>query len=378
MQTGKTLPNVTWIFRNLLLVAVSLVLLFVLARWAIYRLDHTVSSDAVVQGNVAIVGTRLDGRIAQVNVQANQLLKAGDVIAWLEDDHLQARLGEAQTIRAQAAKELAFEQTSIEQLRRELKLAVSVATANVANGKKSLAAARAVEETTHTGYERVAKLPERVLGDAQKDVWLLKWRHATRDVAVVEADYEGVKLALEEARVRLAGLASRKQRLAVLEQNVELADARIALVEAELAATIIRSPVDGWVGTRIAGAGTSVRVGDPIISILENGPLWLEAWVPESALDELSVGQSVEVRLRAYPNDMIAGEVQAIGVLSSHERSMYMNRNVSAIGTTNKVGVRIAFPTDHDLRLIPGLTATIGMETPDGVQRPFWEKLVSH
>jgi multidrug resistance efflux pump len=165
--------------------------------------------------------------------------------------------------------------------------------------------------------------------------------------------------------MKLESLAVREERLQLLLRNVELAQAKIDRAQVDLNAAVIRAPVRGWIGTRVAGPGTSVRIGDPIVSVWEEGDLWVEAWVPESRLSQVNVGHHVDVRLTAHPSLALDGTVKAIGVLSKHEIDAQSQHLAGGLNTrdgdANKISLRIAL-TEANVRLMPGLTAVVGIK----------------
>lgn len=168
---------------------------------------------------------------------------------------------------------------------------------------------------------------------------------------------EAIDLALERLQVREANLS-------LLEKEVELANADVTAAETEIDATIIRASADGWVAERIIETGGSVRVGDPVISVWVGEAVWIDAWVEESALGDVKVGSKVDVQLAAHPDDVLVGEVSAIGVVSDWEREPDPTRPIQPTGMTSgpKVPVRVALPTT-DARVMPGLSATVGIHS---------------
>lgn len=368
-------PRKSWFLRNLLFVGLSVVPLLLVSRWALYRLDHTVSSDAVIKGNVAVVGARIDGRLAKVAVQANQFLRAGDVIAQLEDDYLSAALSEARIEKDRAEQQLEMERVALKQQQRELEIQLSQAEAELKVAEANHESTRRAASTARRDHQRVRELElPTAVSESQKDAIFLKLQQAEVAITASEGTVQSKRLARDAASAKLAGIAVRQQQMAVFERDILLAQARIDRVQTDLEATLIRSPIDGWVGSRIAGAGTSVRIGDPIVTVLEDGPLWLEAWVEESSLEQLAVGSQVDVRLKAHPKARVTGMIEAIGVLSNHEQARQADGIATQPQFSNKVSVRISLQ-EEGLRLMPGLTAVVGIQSSAEQLPPILAKI---
>ena len=83
-----------------------LAILAPLAIWTNYRAGHVVSRDAVVQSYIADVGARVDGAIKSIEVDTGDRVRAGQVIARLEDRHFEAKVTQARSQLEKARREL--------------------------------------------------------------------------------------------------------------------------------------------------------------------------------------------------------------------------------------------------------------------------------
>lgn len=91
------------------IVAVGVTLAVTLLLWLHYRSGFVTSTNAAVRGHVSELGSRLNGRVAAVMVDAGDTVEAGQVLVQLEDRHLVAELevARAQVAAARANAELA-------------------------------------------------------------------------------------------------------------------------------------------------------------------------------------------------------------------------------------------------------------------------------
>lgn len=155
------------------------------------------------------------------------------------------------------------------------------------------------------------------------------FRTAERDAAV--AQVAGQRAALDKARQTLerqnslkGSTAFRKDRaddarrdfegaradLAVAEANLARASAQLDLAAIALADTVIRAPFPGVVTVRHAVAGSYIRVGDPIVTLLNDQELEIEAEVPSNRTAGLTTGALVEADLQ--PGGRIFAVVRAV------------------------------------------------------------------
>jgi len=175
---------------------------------------------------------------------------------------------------------------------------------------------------------------------------------------LVQLDAETDRAALEtrEAEARLAlqqferfrdlvdqNAVSRSQ-FDEAQANYEAAVARVEEQRALLAKKTIRAPFAGIVGLRLVDLGQFLQVGTPIVGINMLDPIQVDFTIPEQALPRVAVGDEVEVRVGAWPEEVFNGEVVA---LDSSVRS-----------ASRTVQVRARLEND-DHRLYPGMFAQV-------------------
>ncbi len=139
----------------------------------------------------------------------------------------------------------------------------------------------------------------------------------------------GDKLASEEAlqksqlgyEAALAGVEAAEQHLALLkegprQQDIDRAAAQLAasqagmqLAQQRLDDTRLNSPVDGMVSVRLAEAGEVVGAGIPLLRIAAAARPWVRAYLPETRLSRVKLGQPVEVRVDGLPNTVLQGRL---------------------------------------------------------------------
>lgn len=122
--------------------------------------------------------------------------------------------------------------------------------------------------------------------------------------------------------------------LAVARSEVEVAKAQIADAQAGLdfERTLLdhhtlTAPYDAVVVERHKEAGTVIRAGDPIFTLLAPETVWILAHIDESRAGPIREGQAAEIRLRSMPQDTFQGHVARIGIESdrvSEERRVWV------------------------------------------------------
>ncbi len=331
--------------------------------WGHYRYGHIVASSASFKGYVAQVGARFDAAVASVNVVAGQRVQAGDIVARLEDAHLQALQRQAEAELLRATQRLDVEKLAINHERTRLDARVTQREAEFVAAGARLDAAKSEEDNARREYSRLSELNRSGVSSSeeyQKAQATLRTDEAR--TAAARADREAADAALRSARAECQALAVREAGLVVFESQVKISRAAAAEAGANLEATVIRAPDSGWVVRRIAEPGASVRVGQPIVALWCGTDLWVEAWIEESDLPQVGEGSEASVTVDSLDGKVLTGHVAAINVVTSMELgSNEMPRMLSPrTRETPMVCLRIALDQVPS-SVFPGLSALVSI-----------------
>lgn len=225
------------------------------------------------------VGFEVGAALVELNADAGDRVARGQPLARLHTAEQEARVA-----RATAAVEAAV-------------AALAKAEAAVARAAAELAQ----REATNRRQQELAQ---------SSTVSAQVAEEAARDVAVAEAD-----LRVAEAEVAVA--------------RAQAADAEAAL---RLERTLLDhytlvTPYDALVVARTAEAGTVVRAGDPIFTLIDPQTIWILAFIDEERAGLLVEGQPAEIRLRSLPHRVFSGTVARIGLESdrvNEERKVWL------------------------------------------------------
>ena len=121
---------------------------------------------------------------------------------------------------------------------------------------------------------------------------------------------------LDEAEARYqaasAGYEASLQGARNLRADIDAGEANARLAERELRDARIRAPFAGYIQERLVAPGMFVRVQTPVMTLVKVDPLKAIGEVPERLAPWVRVGQSVELRVDAYPGAVIAGAIARI------------------------------------------------------------------
>ena len=356
-------PRFKYAVTALMICGAVLVVLVPLGLWAGYRLTHVLSRNAIVKGYITQVGTQLSGVVENVEVDAGQRVRAGQILARFEDHQLQANVSRARSRLDTASRGLEVEQMAIEQEHLRLEGAISEATARSAAAGAQVEAAQSQADDAKAWYEQRKSLADAGVV-AQEEVRSAETRRRTSAAleASASADRKAAEAAEQMAVLESNGLDVRRRHLAVLRAEVAAFRAELALAEADLKAAVIRAPADGWVVRRIAEPGSSVVVGQPIVALWIGKDVWVEAWIEEDDLAKVATGCAVRVTVKPFPNRVFTGVVESVGVSTDYElpdAAVPQPRN-ARMRVTPVVCVRVRL--DQSNGLFPGLSAVVGIQ----------------
>lgn len=143
---------------------------------------------------------------------------------------------------------------------------------------------------------------------------------------------------------RVGSQTDRDTRLAQLRVN----EAQVELARTQLAKTTIRAPFDATVGLRHVSPGDFVSAGQDLVEVVDSHEMKLDFTLPERNLSQIQVGQRIEIKVDALPDQIFQGEIYAI--------------SPSSRSGSHNLSIRARVPNDEGL-LRPGLFARITIIT---------------
>jgi HlyD family secretion protein len=252
----------------------------------------------IAGGNGRLEGTEIDvaartgGRVKTVLVQEGDDVEAGQAVAEMDTDTLQADLRRAQAQLAQSRQ--AAETAEALQEQRQQAIATAEAVVGQRQAEVSLAA-RQLERAR----ELVAKgfLPPQQLDQAQ-------------------AAHEGARAALGAARSQVAearaALTTLRSQRAEAGSAIEAAKAAEARVQADLADTVLRAPRGGRVQVKAAQPGEVLGGGARVLSLVDLSDVYMTFFLPEAAAGRLALGAEARLVLDAAPQYVIPASVSYV------------------------------------------------------------------
>ena len=293
------------------------------------------------------VAPQTSGKVVAVGVDIGSPVRRGQMLVRLDDAELKLRVEQAsaQVQQAKAAVRQAEE-----------KIGLRSGQAFDPNRVAEVAAAKVTLDLAEKNLTRAEKLIES--GDVSKQFY--DQQRAQRDQLKEQYD-----VALAQARQNYAGVE-------VARTNVANAEAALSLAKQNLSYAVIPSPMDGFVSERTADLGEYVSPQQKVATIVRTNPLRVRIDIPEQAIQEVHVGQSVSAMTSAWPDRHFSGRVARIAPnVSAQSRTLTVEAEIDNSSGALKPGqfatVRILEERAEPAVLVPSRAVV----TDAGVSRVF-------
>ena len=265
------------------------------------------------------VAPQTSGKVVAVGVDIGSPVRRGQMLVQLDDSELKLRVD-------QAVAQLGQAKAAVWQA--EEKIGLRSGQAFDPNRVAEVAAAKVALDLAQKNLVRAEKLIES--GDVSRSFY--DEQRSRRDQLKEQYD-----VAVAQARQNYAGVD-------VSRTNVANAEAQLALARKNLSYAVIPAPIDGFVTERTADLGEYVSPQQKVVTIVRINPLRIRIDIPEQAIPEVKVGQSVSITTSAWPDRNFSGRVARIAP------------NVSATSRTLTVEAEIE---NSSGALKPGQFATV-------------------
>ncbi|AKN28271.1 efflux RND transporter periplasmic adaptor subunit [Stutzerimonas stutzeri] len=164
-----------------------------------------------------------------------------------------------------------------------------------------------------------------------------------------EADLSLARLEFQRARSLLDRQAISRSEYDRLNAQSQKAEASVAQLRASLAKKRILAPFSGTIGIRQVDVGDYIAAGTPIATLQDLSTLYVDFFLAEQHVPLLALGQKVQLRVAAYPDERFEGVISAL--------------NPKVETTTRNVQVRAEL-ANPDGRLLPGMFADLQVLLP--------------
>lgn len=319
--------------------------------WGVYwdrDLRYSVyTDDAYVSGNVVQITPRIAGTVIAIGADNTQFVKAGQALVRLDPEDAKVTLQQSEAQLARTVRQV-----------RNLFATTSELQANVQVRRTDLVKAQ-------SDFARRARL-QRSGAISQEEL-----QHAGDAVRAAQA---ALLAAQQQAAANRAWIDG-----TTIESNPAVRDAAAAVHSAYLncARTVLPAPVSGFVARRDVQLGERVSTGQPLMAVVPLDEVWVDANFKESQLDDMRVGQPVELTSDLYGGNVVFhGRVVGFGAGTGSAFALLPAQNATGnwIKIVQRVPVRIALDprelAQHPLQIGLSMKAYVNVRDDGGRRLP--------
>lgn len=301
-------------------------------RYAGHLLTYAETDDAYITGYVHQVTPHLGGTIAEVLVEENKDVRAGDVLFRLDPRDHQAKVDQAEAQLAQSDALIAY------------------AHAQIADAAAKIDQSQAQYTKAESDFQRVQEL--------------------TKTKVVSKQEFDSAKAAFDSAKANLVSARASAQAMSsgllVAQAQRQNSQSSLENAKLQLSYNTITAPASGHTSKRSAEVGAYVQPGQALIAVVEPD-VWIEANFKETQLAKMRAGQKAEITVDALPDHEFTGTVESFSPASGAQFAMLPADN--ATGNFTKVVQRVPVKIHVDAesvrgfedRLRPGLSTVVSV-----------------
>jgi multidrug resistance efflux pump len=304
------------------------------------------TDNAYVRGRVTIISPQVSGYVTAVPVQDFAEVKAGQILATIDDRIYRARVAQAEANVAAQAAQLA----NSTQAERSRQTATQSQDAGIATARAQLERARADMRRAD------ALVADGSISAREHDQTRATLLASQAALSQAEA---GRAIGTQEVRTVIVGRSG-------LQAAVEAAEAQLRLAQIDLDNTVIRAPAAGQLSEVGVRNGAYVTPGTQLLFLVPHD-VWVIANFKEAQTRRMRVGQAATFRADALGGGEFRGHVQNLAPAAGSEFAVIKADN--ATGNFVKVAQRIAVRISIDpgqaqaQALRPGMSVEVSIDT---------------
>ena len=297
--------------------------------------DTTLKISGNIEAHESVIGFKVQGRLLELPVEEGQLVKAGDLLARLDQTEYrqQVEIDEAMVKNREAELNLSLSGSRVQEKK---------------TAEQAVVDAQAYLELSRADARRYQALYEKDEVSAQlRDTYVtsLKRARASYERAIQNLDMVNEGVRKEQIAINRAGVHSARQTLGM---------SRIKLDYASLFA-----PVTGVALVRHAEIGEIMAAGTPVVTIADLDHLWLRGYISETDIGKVKLGQKSEIKSDTFPGKSYKGKVSFIS-----SRAEFTPKSVETHKERVTLVYRVKIELDNSTReLKPGMPADAYIET---------------
>ncbi|VXB98925.1 HlyD family secretion protein [Massilia sp. 9I] len=303
-----------------------------------------VSGNGRIEATEVDIATKSPGRLREVLVDEGDLVRAGQVLARMDLQSLQAQRDEARAREQQARDAVAGALAQLAMRRSDEAAAGAVVLQRQAELD---ATARRLKRATTLAAAGAVAVQE--LDDSEA-----RMRGAEAALSAARAQQDAARAAVEAAQTQVVGARS----------AVAAAAATTARIDADLRDSVLVAPRAGRIQYRVAQPGEVLGSGGKVLNLVDLTDVFMSFFIPETAAGRVALGSEVRLQLDAAPGYVLPATVTFVASVAQ-----FTPKSVETASERQKLMFRVKAQVDR------GVLERYASQVKAGVPGVAWIRL---
>ena len=274
---------------------------------------YLVQAIGKVDGDLINVNTKYPGRVVKINVDMGDKVKKGEVIAVLDSKEYQDKLKAIENQIKAKENELNFTTVKINDTIKKTKKGVAAKQKELNALTAQIESLKLVIVQDKKDEKRIKNLvTKKQVEPHQFEMARLKTRTDLKKLKALNAKKEALLIAIKIAKDDLHTAIAAKENIKALKNAINALKAQRDEIQTVINKLTIKSPINGYVDTKIAQKGEVLGVGMPVASLINPKELYVVVFVDEITNGKIKLGDKAEIFLDSFSNDPIPAVVSRI------------------------------------------------------------------
>ncbi|MBZ5606952.1 MAG: HlyD family efflux transporter periplasmic adaptor subunit [Acidobacteriia bacterium] len=374
------------------------------AAWLYWsgRFGRNHENEVLLSGNIELteidISFKVPGKLVELNVDEGTFVKKGTVIARIDRQQVEQQRSKDEA--SLAASQAQFDQieTGVRWQRETMESDIALRRAEVRaaqahldqllagsrpqeiqQARATVADATAQCDQAKADWDRAQELFKNddisraqydqnrtrldstaaVLRQAQERLALVEEGPRKEDIEAARADLQRAEAALEASQANRLEVKRREQDVQAHRADIDRARAQVAISETQIGDTVVTSPIDGVVLVKAAEIGEVLAAGTTVVSIGDVEHPWLRAYISETDLGRVKLGQPVKLTSDSFPGKNYPGRVSFISSeaeftpkqIQTHEERVKLVYRIKIDVDNPKHELKSNMPVDAEIQL---------------------------
>lgn len=313
---------------SFVLIALILIFSYIAFNYITYRTKNAVSDAAFVKtDSLLTLSFKVGGKVKKIFKKEGESVQKGELLALIDDKDFKLSLEKVKNSIASLKEKEEALKLKKDRSNKELRLSIALAKekqnyikAKIDSFKMSIASNEEKLKKIKRDKDRFKKLLEQNLISKDRYEKIKTNFKVLEDLILSQkknlkslySQLESAKKELKLAKVKLTSLLELDKEIEALDDNIKALQKTKEELKNKISYCRLYSPINGVVAKRFVNIGGVIKKGYPVYSVVQPKDLHIEVLLSEKKLKGIKPGNSVKIKIDAYPKRDYKGEVEKI------------------------------------------------------------------